>query len=488
MSTERYNYVPQDRVSVFNWIPPQFWDSILAGTCTQNLQPYVQDACNQCGGRTLIFEGDIGLSSPVVITNGALRIGGRGRVFALANLDTNNDGRGALFYAPDVRFSISEVNLDLAGYQGNGIFIDRTGSFTFEDFVISNIPAGYAGVRGGSLLYAKVLGVTCSGQGRSFDLQKGWELVSTTSYYGSNEGLFQACQSYCAEGLRISGDNELHVVNQESAINQPALRNEVRGPNAAAFVLGEEIGAANAANFVLISCYHELSAGGTATVLASIVNVASTAVIHIVSGTYFGSSKNLVNSTFYVGSLASLSIDGNPNIKRWYNIFNGSYSGNANQSTLTWFLGAAIDDGFTNLFVPGAGVQPDEVVRNVGGWGDCFYSATGGIQFGPAIAGIIISVPPNSDSADQNHKINLAQANRFLLTPPSPLVPTLITSAFLANVKAGRRFTLETNSVSYTLENATFHLISGVDTLMTPGMILDFAVDWQGVIREVGHT
>ncbi len=477
-------------VSVFNYIPPTYHAAILAGTLSAsiNLSPYIQNAFNDIGCRQLYIEQSptagvralYNIGTQLTNPNDDLTIvgGTRATFKAIADLDTGADGRGAIIYSPNARLKVSALTFDMNSKTGNAIFLDRCTFPAFDLISVINSKAGYAGLRGGSILYPYASRVSVSGSGRVFDFQKGWELVSTTSYYGANDGLFLACKGFAAEGWRLCGGMTLIRCGIEAPLNQPALRNETRGPQTAAWVLGEEIGIIQTCNIDFIACYEELSAG-TATPLRSFY-CHDRAAHHIHSGEYFGQSSSLLNSVFSkIINMSRVSITGEPKVNRWYSIFDGAYPGAGDDFTLSPMLGD-LDGDATNQFVAGTGVQPGEVNRGEGNWGDISLQPTG-LQIAKPIQGIVIGVTPNGTPGDDAHKINLGQARGFKIGGN-----ITVDATFLLNVGKNQQFSFEFSSNTVTLKDSVFNLVGTGDKTYAIGDLLLFQTDSVGVIYQVG--
>lgn len=481
-------------VSVFNWIPLNLQAAILDGTSTSDLTTYLQTAFNQIGCRTLCFESSptagvtarYNVSAPLVNSNNDLTIIGGTRVSlrAIADLDTNNDGRGAIIYSPGFRFRAQQLTLDLNSKNGNGVFLDRCNFPYFDRVSGANTKAGYAGFRGGSILYLFANASGSSGAGRVWDLQKGWELSSTPSYYGANDSLLIGCKGFSSECWRLCGDITLIRCGEESAVNQPALRNETNGPHAAGFVLGEEISAAPTSTIVTFyTGYEEMSSGGSAALLEGILTVDGTSVVHIHSGQYSGQTASLVDSTFlHMSDFATSTIEANPNLTSWYNAFQGLYSGASTDYILTQLAMAGVDGSVTNIFKTGTGVQPGEVSRGVGNYGDISLQPTG-LQIAKPIFGIVAGVTPNNTPGDNTHKINLGQARSFLIG--GNFVASPIDLTYLLNIGKNQQFTFEFSSNTVRLANSAFNLLGGADKTYAIGNILVFQVGNDGVIRQI---
>ncbi len=474
-------------ISVFNYIPNQYHGQISAGTLPTSVDcgPFITAAIADVGKTDLIIEtGTYNIKTPITNDSDDLSMrGAGGAVFkATGNLDTNADGRGAIFYSPDFRFKIYDVTFDCNNQSCNGIFTDRC---TFPRLIggsCINHKAGYAAFRGGSILYLYAQGFNSVGLGRNFDLQKGWELVTTTSYYGANDSEIVFCKGFGREGWRLCGNIDLYKCGLETQLNQPAARGETHGPSGACWVVGEEIGAflTGAVNF--FGCYTEVSVGTVATLVCFFLK--SQASAHIYSGEYFGQSSSLVNSTWMVAaSFDACSVDGAVKVDAWYYGFDGAIVGSSQGlNSITNLMGASVDKDVNQLFKAGTGVQPGEGLRTALWWGDISYSSKYGLQIATAIRGITITLTPNGTGGDDAHKINLAQSNRFTITSPTPIT---VDSTFMLNVSNSQRFIFEFATSNITLSNATVGLRGLGDKTFTIGDVIEFVVRTDGTIKEI---
>ncbi len=171
--------VPVSQAPLLDWIPARYHARIRANTTSNpdDVASYVEAAINECGSYELITPpGTFAISRQLVLTN-AVRLRANGTTFlATANLDTVGDGRGAILSFNQVAPNIQGLSLDCNAKSANGIFVASCQSPRFERMGIVNTKAGYAGIRGGSVLYGEISRSNILGLGRSVDFQKGWEL------------------------------------------------------------------------------------------------------------------------------------------------------------------------------------------------------------------------------------------------------------------------------------------------------------------------
>ncbi len=164
--------------SILDWIPARYHDRIRANTVTapDDVSDYVEAAVNECGFYELIVPpGVYAISRQLTATN-AVRMTGRGATFrATANLDARGDGRGAMFSFNVLAPRIQGISFDMNAKSGNGLFLSSCNTPRIIECGFTNTVAGFAGARGGSVLYGKFDQCTMLGAGRSLDFQKGWE-------------------------------------------------------------------------------------------------------------------------------------------------------------------------------------------------------------------------------------------------------------------------------------------------------------------------
>lgn len=276
---------PTLQASILDWIPARYHARIQANTVSgpDDHSNYVEAAINECGAYELtVPPGTYALSRQLVMTN-AVRLRARGATFlATADLDTLGDGRGAMLSFNQLAPQIEGLAFDCNSKNANGIYVASCSSPRFERMSCGNIKAGYAGIRGGSILYGEIDRSAFTGAGRSVDFQKGWELRSamtgspTLTFVSAGVGLggtiTRSSGSWITDGYVVSDR-----IRVELAAN-----------------------ATNSSEFLIT--------GRTATVLTftagTLANEGPTAgcIVSKVSGSYYGFHDAVISKTLLYGN------------------------------------------------------------------------------------------------------------------------------------------------------------------------------------------
>jgi hypothetical protein len=181
MSTRLTFTRPDYQANVLDWIPAQYHRLIKAKTSTQDVSSEVEAAINECGDYELVFPpGRYGMAAQATATNAATILGRGATLRALGSIDGTGlagtgDGRGSMLWFHLLGPRITGLAFDTNHQNANGLYVSRESGVRVTSCGFTNIKAGYAGFRGGSLLYCAVDLCSFSGSGRSLDLQKGWE-------------------------------------------------------------------------------------------------------------------------------------------------------------------------------------------------------------------------------------------------------------------------------------------------------------------------
>ncbi len=176
--TRLYTTAPVLQASVLDWIPARYHDRIRANTVSgpDDVSSYVEAAMNECGAYELVVEpGTLAISRQLTITNTSLSIRSRGTLLLTANIPSALGGREAMLYFNQVRPTIDGLAFNCGSFDGNAIYCASITTPSFKNISISNTKAGYAGIRGGAILYGQIERLNVGGAGRSVDFQKGWE-------------------------------------------------------------------------------------------------------------------------------------------------------------------------------------------------------------------------------------------------------------------------------------------------------------------------
>lgn len=209
--------VPVLAAPILDWIPARYHDRIRANTVTapDDVSDYVESAINECGAYELsVSPGTYAISRQLTCTN-AVRMTGRGATFrATANLDARGDGRGSMLFFNVLAPRIQGISFDLNAKSGNGLFLGSCNTPRIIECGFTNTVAGFAGARGGSVLYGKFDQCTMQGAGRSLDFQKGWEyrvpmtgspsLTFVSAGVGLGGTITRSAGSWIADGYTVS--------------------------------------------------------------------------------------------------------------------------------------------------------------------------------------------------------------------------------------------------------------------------------------------
>lgn len=175
--TRLYHTIPRLQAPVLDWIPARYHDLIIAGTSAQDLASYLTAAVNECGSYELVFEpGLYCVGSQITMTNAARLRGAGATLKAIASLDINQ-GRGAILscIVDNAAPSFERLSFNCNTQNANGIFLSGSVRPRVSECTFTGIKAGYAGYRGGAILYGRTEGCYFAGSGRGVDFQKGWE-------------------------------------------------------------------------------------------------------------------------------------------------------------------------------------------------------------------------------------------------------------------------------------------------------------------------
>ena len=270
MTRARQSYTnPRLQAPIYDWLTANE-QSYLERGAASDFSDAIQSAFNECGSSyELCFEAGVYGVATQLVAPSRLRIRGMGATLqALNSLDVAGDGRGAILSSNGFAPTIEGLSFDTNAQNANGIFLASCQAPRILSCGFANSKAGYAGVRGGSILYGEIARSTMQGLGRSVDFQKGWELRSamagspTLTFVSAGAGLggtiTRSAGSWITDGYAVADR-----IRVELAVN-----------------------AANNSEFVVTA--------RTATVLTftagTLANEGPTAgcVVSIVSGSYYG--------------------------------------------------------------------------------------------------------------------------------------------------------------------------------------------------------